>query len=62
MGYDSCPMIGYDPTKVAEIIRLPDNHLVGMMLTVGKAVKDANVRGGQLAYEDVVYRDEFPAG
>lgn len=61
MGYDSCPMIGFDPAKVAEIIRLPEGHLVGMMLTIGKAVKNANARGGQLPYDDVVFRDSFPA-
>lgn len=61
MGYDSCPMIGFDPAKVAEIIHLPKDHVIGMMLTVGKAVKDANVRGGQLPYEEVVFRDAFPA-
>lgn len=59
MGYDSCPMIGFDPVKVAEIINLPENHIIGMMLTIGKAVKDANVRGGQLPYEEVVFRDGF---
>jgi len=59
MGYDSCPMIGFDPVKVAEIINLPEDHVIGMMLTVGKAVKDANVRGGQLPYEEVVFRDQF---
>jgi nitroreductase len=59
MGYDSCPMIGFDQAKVAELIKLPNNHVIGMMLTIGKAVKDANARGGQLPYEDVVFRDEF---
>jgi nitroreductase len=59
MGYDSCPMIGFDPAKVAKIIELPDDHVIGMMLTVGKALKDANVRGGQLDYEEVVFRDQF---
>jgi nitroreductase len=60
MGYDSCPMIGFDPIKVGEIIGLPENHVIGMMLTVGKAIKDANVRGGQLPIEEVVFRDQFP--
>jgi nitroreductase len=60
MGYDSCPMIGFDSVKVAEIIQLPENHVIGMMLTVGKPLKDANVRGGQLPYEEVVFRDQFP--
>lgn len=59
MGYDSCPMIGFDPVKVGEIISLHENHCIGMMLTIGKALKDANVRGGQLPYEEVVFRDSF---
>lgn len=59
MGYDSCPMIGFDSAKVAEIINLPENHIIGMMLPVGKAIKDANVRGGQLPYEEVVFTDGF---
>jgi nitroreductase len=60
MGYDSCPMIGFDPARVAEIIKLPAGHVVGMMLTIGKPLKDANARAGQLPYEEVVFRDEFP--
>ena len=59
MGYDSCPMIGFNPKKVAEIIDLPENHVIGMMLTVGKALKDANVRSGQLPYDEVVFRNGF---
>ena len=59
MGYDSCPMIGFDPGKVAEIIDLPKNHVIGMMLTVGKALKDANVRSGQLPFDEVVFRNGF---
>jgi nitroreductase len=41
MGYDSCPMIGFDQAKVAEIINLPSDHVVGFMIAVGKAVKPA---------------------
>ena len=59
MGYDSCPMIGFDPQKVADIINLPEHHIIGMMLPVGKALKDANVRAGQLDYDEVVFTDKF---
>lgn len=59
MGYDSCPMIGFDPVKVAEIIQLPKHHVIGMLLPVGKATKEANQRGGQLDYNEVVVRDHF---
>ena len=61
MGYDTCPMIGFDPIQVGEIIGLPEDHVIGMMMTVGKSIKDANVRGGQLPFDEVVFRDEFPA-
>ena len=60
MGYDSCPMIGFDPLKVAKIIQLPEHHVIGMMLPIGKATQEANQRGGQLDYREVVYRDNFP--
>lgn len=59
MGYDSCPMIGFDPVKVAEIIHLPDHHVIGLLLPVGKAVRAANARAGQLDYQAVVFSDNF---
>ena len=59
MGYDSCPMIGFDPVKVAEIIQLPEHHVIGMLLPVGKAAKEANARGGQLDYKEVVIHENF---
>ena len=59
MGYDSCPMIGFDPVTVGEIINLPEDHIIGMMLPVGKALQPARERGGQLAYDDVVHITGF---
>ena len=59
IGYDSCPMIGFDPVKVAEIINLPRGHVLGFMIAVGKAVKPAMPKGGQLALSDVVVQDRF---
>jgi len=59
MGYDSCPMIGFDPQKVAQIISLPDDHVVAMLLVVGKSLKPARPRGGQLPLEEVVVYDRF---
>ncbi|TWT31872.1 nitroreductase family protein [Blastopirellula retiformator] len=59
MGYDSCPMVGYDPAKVAEVIRLPEDHVLGYMITVGKAVTPAWPKPGQLEADEVVIRDQF---
>ncbi len=62
MGYDSCPMIGFDFDKVGKLINLPQDHVIGMMIAVGKAVKPAWPKPGQLSYEDVVIIDKFRSG
>ncbi|MEG3639061.1 nitroreductase family protein [Magnetococcus sp. PR-3] len=59
MGYDSCPMDGFDFEAVAEVINLPDDHLISMFVVVGKAVEEARPRGGLLDYDDVVITDRF---
>lgn len=59
MGYDSNPMIGFDPEKVAEIIKLPENHVISMFIAVGKQTKPAMPRGGQLPLDKVVFTDRF---
>jgi len=45
--------------KVAEIINLPNDHVIGFMIAVGKAVKPAMPKGGQLALSEVVVQDRF---
>ena len=59
MGYDSCPMDGFNFGKVAEIISLPEDHVISMFVAIGKAVSPANPRGGQLALEEIVIEDSF---
>lgn len=59
MGYDSCPMIGFDPQKVSQFINLPADHVIGFIIVVGKAAKPANPRGGQLDLSEVLIYDHF---
>ncbi len=59
MGYDSCPMDGFDFDKVAKIINLPHDHIITMMITIGKKTEDARPRGGQLPLDDVLLTDSF---
>ena len=59
MGYDSCPMIGFEPDKVAKLINLPADHMIVMLIVVGKPAKPARPRAGQLPLEEVVIRDRF---
>lgn len=60
MGYDTCPMIGFDPDKFAEIINLPEDHVIGLMIVVGKALQPARPRPGRLPDAEVVFHDRFP--
>lgn len=62
MGYDSCPMIGFDPQQVGDLIGLPEGHAIGFLVVVGKALKPAHPRGGQLDKSEVVYTDRYPDG
>ena len=59
MGYDSCPMIGFDPDAVARLIQLPADHVIGFMIAVGKGIKPAWPKPGQLPIDEVVVYDKF---
>ena len=59
MGYDSCPMIGFDGEKVAELINLPQHYALSFMIPVGKQAQPGWERGDRLADERVVAYDKF---
>lgn len=60
MDYDSNPMIGFDSEAIGKIIALPEDHVISMMLVIGKAAQPAHGRGGQLPKEEIVFTDHFP--
>lgn len=59
LGYDSCPMDGFDFDAVGKLIRLPDDHVIALMLAVGKATSPAWPRGGQLSLDQVLIENTF---
>lgn len=59
MGYDSCPMIGFDQDKVAQLINLPEEHVIGLLVVVGKKTKEPRPKPGQLTMDEVVVYDRF---
>lgn len=59
LGYESCPMDGFDFNKVAHLIQLPDDHVIAMFVAIGKGTKEAWSRPGQLAIDDVVVKNTF---
>ena len=59
MGLDSCPMVGFEYDEMAKIINLPDDHIIVMMIVVGKAASPAAERGGQLSFDEIVFENKF---
>jgi nitroreductase len=59
LGYDSCPMIGFDIDKVAELIHLPEDHVMGPMVAIGKGTKEPWPKPGQLSLDEVVMDNSF---
>jgi len=59
MGYNTCPMDGFDYDKVAEIIQLPEDHIISFMIAVGKSAKEPWPKGGQLDLSEVVVENKF---
>jgi nitroreductase len=59
MGLDSCPMVGFEYDDLAKVINLPDEHLIVMMVVVGKRAEDASQRGGQLPLDHVAFENSF---
>ena len=60
LGYDSCPMIGFDIDKVAELIRLPEDHVMGPMVAIGKKTKEPWPKPGQLPLDSLVIENYYP--
>lgn len=59
MGYQSCPMIGFDHEKVAELINLPAFHVIGPMVAIGKGTKEPWPKPGQLPLSELVVENSF---
>jgi nitroreductase len=59
IGYQSCPMIGFDVDGVAELIKLPEDHVMGPMVAIGKGTQDSWPKPGQLPLEEIVFENSF---
>jgi nitroreductase len=59
LGYDSCPMAGFDFDAVGKLVNLPPDHVIAMAIAVGKALQPARPRGGQLPLDEVMVFDRF---
>jgi nitroreductase len=59
LGYQSCPMDGFDFEAVASIINLPKDHSIAFMIAIGKGTRDSWPRPGQLDLDEVMVSNGF---
>ena len=60
MGYESCPMDGFDFDAVSELIHLPENHAISLFVAIGKGTADeSEVPRDRLPLEQLVRIDTF---
>lgn len=60
LGYACSPMIGFDPAAVATAINAPADHVVGMLIAVGKSTGTPYPKT-ELPRGEVMVYDFFPA-
>ena len=59
MGYDSCPMDGFDFEEVGDLINLPEDHAICMFVAIGKGLGEPKPREDKLPVEEIVITDRF---
>jgi nitroreductase len=56
-GWDTCPMIGFDPEAVSKILELDESHIPVMLLTLGYRMEDPRPRSPRRPISEVVKID-----
>ncbi len=59
MGYDTCPVDGFDADAVGELINLPEDHAVCMLVAIGKAGGEPEPPKDKLPMDEVVITGSF---
>jgi len=59
LGYDSCPMDGFDYAAVGDIIALPEDHEIAFMVAIGKGTQPPWPKPGQLPLDEVMVENRF---
>ncbi|MBS4097924.1 MAG: nitroreductase family protein [Sulfuricella sp.] len=59
MGYESCPMDGFDFDAVGKLVNLPPDHVVSMFVAIGKGIQAPLARVGKLGLDEVVVTNRF---
>lgn len=59
LGYDSNPMVGFDADAIAKLIHLPSDHIICLMLALGKAAETPHARGGAIELDELLITNTY---
>ncbi len=59
LGYDTCPMDGFDYDAMGKLINLPDDHAISFMIAVGKKSSDPFPKPTLLGRDEIVIQEKF---
>lgn len=59
LGWDTAPMEGFDPARVADVLNLPNDAEVVALLAIGRHAPPDRAFPGRLAPERMVYMERF---
>jgi nitroreductase len=59
LGYDCCPIEGFDHDAVGEVINLPEDHAVCMFVAIGKSLDETKPAEETPPIDDIVIRERF---
>ncbi len=59
LGYQSCPMIGYNSEGVAELVKLPEDHVMGAMVAIGRGTEEPWPKPRRLPVDEISYENSF---
>lgn len=59
LGYESCPMIGFDIEGLARKVNLPPDYVLGPMVAIGKGTQKPRPKTDQLKIDELVVENTF---
>lgn len=61
LGYDTCPMDGFDYEAMGKQINLPEDHVISFIIAIGKRTADPFPRATLLPKDEIVIHEKFAA-
>lgn len=59
LGYDTCPMDGFDYEALGKLINLPQDHIISYMVAVGKKAAEPFPKPAMIDREEIVIEEKF---